>query len=148
MYVLRVYLRTGLTFDYAFVDPDTALKALGEVTRCRTDPQPIAVMDDAGREGHFDGKDVLAESVIDIETESRTLVRLGLIIANANADERRKLGIMDANASGTPANDAATNTWHDPAPAAPRRGALNDLLPPVEDEFEPAAPNARPRFSS
>lgn len=147
MYVLRVYLRTGLTFDYAFTDPDTALKALGEVTRCRTDPQPIAVMDDAGREGHFDGKDVLAESVIDIETESRTLVRLGLIIANANADERHKLGIMDANASGAPASDAAMNTW-DPVPAAPRRGALNDLLPPMEEEFEQPAPNSRPRFSS
>lgn len=145
MYVLRVYLRTGLTFDYAFTDPDTALKALGEVTRCRTDPQPIAVMDDAGREGHFDGKDVLAESVIDIETESRTLVRLGLIIANANADERHKLGIMDANASGVPA--PAEQRW-DPVPAAPRRGALNDLLPPVEEEFEQVASTSRPRFSS
>lgn len=145
MFVLRVYLRTpsGLTFDYSFDDAGTAMKALAEVTRCREDPQPIAVMDDAGREGHFDGKDVMAESVIDIEAEARSLVRLGMVIATTNADERMRLGIGDKNASDP-------QTW-DPAPGAPSRGragALNELLPPAE-EFEQLDPrSARPRFSS
>lgn len=148
MYVLRCYLRTGLTFDYLFEDLGIATAAFDGVRACRLDPQPIQISDDAGRTGGFDGKDVLAESLVDIDAEARSLVRLGLAISNANEIERRKQGIVDASSPGENRWLAGGEQRWPPPPVERQnrgRGALNDLLPP--EDVDPL-PERMPRFSS
>lgn len=152
MYVLRCYLRTGLNFDYLFEDIGTATAAFDGVRTCRLDPQPIQISDDAGRTGGFDGKDVLAESLLDIDAEARSLVRLGLAISNANEIERRRLGIVASSPgqnSWSPPPSAEFGEQRFPPPPVERqnrgRGALNDLLPPEDVDH---LPEPMPRFSS
>src|ERR1035437_2011172 len=98
MYVLRIHMRTGLSLDHNFEDLATATAALDAVTACRRDKREVQILDDAGRQVRFDGRDILVESLIDIAAETSSVMRLSVVIADASERAREQLGLPSPQA--------------------------------------------------
>lgn len=124
MFVLRIVFRSGQSLDLNFFDLGVATNALEALTEKRINAEQVQILDDAGRAFRFDGADVLIEGLIDVQSETASIVKLGLVIDRAGTLAKQREGIFDE------------------APADTRGNARGVLLPDDPQDKRP------PRFST
>lgn len=156
MYVLRAHLRTGLAVECNFENIGTGTTALDALTRARNSGTPVQILDDAGRQSRFSGADLLAETLIDVEAESGSLVRLALILQLATKAEKQRLGMVDPSDQRVPPFGDHTHGQPSEQPRTPRLVFTADetdlsgsqLLPPEGTQYRRADPALHAPFSS
>jgi hypothetical protein len=135
LYVLRVFFRSAQTLDFNFHDGGVAQRAIDAVSEKRVEMGQIRILDDAGRDFRFDGKDVLSEGLIDVDLETESVVLMGVSIHDAGERARRRAGINQP----PPFEPPPEPSFEPPPPMPPLSGALGSLLP--------AGDERRARFS-
>ena len=138
LYIVKLFLRTGLVIDYNFTDAgravvvkDTCAHAMFAAREAPKQPRTAAnpgaeawtppaickFIDDARREAHWCGKDIIGVQMPDLHEDIEMGVRTSITIKRYTEELLRRAGEMpEPQASHAPYQDVSPN---DPAPRAP-----------------------------
>jgi hypothetical protein len=85
MFIVRVDFRNGLHLEFNYGDLGQADQCLKLLVEAQKSGKPCSIFDEAGRQGTLSGADMQAVQMVDVEQETTSVIRLGLMVRGIQA---------------------------------------------------------------